>query len=109
MTDGMVIGGAGECGGRAAFALRELGYDGPVTLIGEEPHHPYERPPLSKDILASEELLSPKWVSLPERFAEQDIETITGRPVVSVDRQRRTVELAGGATLSYAKLLLATG
>ena len=46
---GMVIVGAGECGARAALALREPGYDGPVTLIGDEPHLPYERPPLSKD------------------------------------------------------------
>ena len=51
MGSGMVIIGAGECGGRAAFALREHGYEGPVTLIGEEQHHPYERPPLSKDAL----------------------------------------------------------
>src|SRR5688500_8962065 len=44
----MVIVGAGEAGARAALALREAGYSGPVTLIGEEPHLPYERPPLSK-------------------------------------------------------------
>ena len=46
--DGMVIIGAGECGTRAAFALREAGWAGPVTLIGAEPGLPYERPPLSK-------------------------------------------------------------
>ena len=45
----MVIVGAGECGARAALALREHGYAGTVTLIGEETHLPYERPPLSKD------------------------------------------------------------
>src|SRR5262245_22672692 len=109
MADGMVIVGAGECGGRAAFALREFGYDGPVTLIGEEPHHPYERPPLSKDVLCSEELLAPKWVGLPDRFAELNIETIRGRPVVAIDRKRKTVELADGQSILYAKLLLATG
>ena len=48
--EAMVIVGAGECGGRAAQALREQGYRRPVTLIGEEPHAPYERPPLSKAI-----------------------------------------------------------
>ena len=48
MTDGMVIVGAGECGTRAAFALREQGWGGPVTLIGTETGLPYERPPLSK-------------------------------------------------------------
>ena len=45
---GIVIVGAGECGVRAAFALREAGFEGPITLIGNEPHLPYERPPLSK-------------------------------------------------------------
>ena len=47
----MVIIGAGECGVRAAFALRENGYQGPVTLIGTEKHLPYERPPLSKEAM----------------------------------------------------------
>ena len=51
---GMVIIGAGECGTRAALALREAGYAGPVTLIGTEPHVPYERPPLSKDAITAE-------------------------------------------------------
>jgi 3-phenylpropionate/trans-cinnamate dioxygenase ferredoxin reductase component len=109
MTDGMVIVGAGECGGRAAFALRDLGFDGPVTLIGEEPHHPYERPPLSKDVLSADELLQPKWMSLPERFAERGIACITGSAVTGIDRQSKAVELANGATVPYAKLLLATG
>ena len=109
MTDGMVIVGAGECGGRAAFALRDQGFDGPVTLIGEEAHHPYERPPLSKDVLSSDELPEPKWVSLPERFAERGIACITGTSVRAIDRQRKTVELANGATVPYARLLLATG
>ncbi|TJX00683.1 MAG: ferredoxin reductase, partial [Mesorhizobium sp.] len=54
MTKGMLIIGAGECGGRAALALRDLGYDGPVTLVGDEPHLPYERPPLSKDAMAGD-------------------------------------------------------
>ena len=48
LAAGMVIVGAGECGARAALALRENGYAGPVTLIGDEVHLPYERPPLSK-------------------------------------------------------------
>ena len=55
MQRGMVIIGAGECGARAAFALREAGYAGPVTLIGEEPHLPYERPPLSKAAMTCED------------------------------------------------------
>src|SRR4051812_14668600 len=51
---GMLIVGAGECGARAAFALREAGYAGPVTLIGAEDRLPYERPPLSKGVLQAD-------------------------------------------------------
>ena len=71
---GMVIVGAGECGARAAFALRENGYQGPVTLVGEEVHLPYERPPLSKEALHRDEEPEPKWIGLAERFAEQGID-----------------------------------
>ena len=61
MTTGMLIVGAGECGARAALTLRERGYDGPVTLVGDEPHLPYERPPLSKDAMVSEAEPTPSW------------------------------------------------
>jgi 3-phenylpropionate/trans-cinnamate dioxygenase ferredoxin reductase component len=105
----MVIVGAGECGGRAALTLRELGFDGPITLIGDEPHHPYERPPLSKDVLTSHEVLQPKWVGLPDRFAELGIDFITGKTAVALDRQAKTVRLSDGSQLPYDKLLLATG
>ena len=59
---GMVIIGAGEAGARAALGLREAGYGGPVTLIGEEPHAPYERPPLSKAAMTCAETPIPKFV-----------------------------------------------
>ena len=61
---GMIIIGAGECGARAAFALRELGYAGSVTLVGDEAHLPYERPPLSKEALHRAETPEPKWIGL---------------------------------------------
>ena len=67
----MVIVGAGECGARAAFALREHGYDGPVTLIGEEPHLPYERPPLSKAAMVSEDHPSPVTVTDHQRLGDE--------------------------------------
>src|SRR5215475_15612464 len=99
MADGMVIVGAGECGGRAAFALRENGYDGRVTLIGEEPHHPYERPPLSKEALTGDEPPAPKWVSLPDRFAALKIELISANAGVAVDRQAKTVRLTDASAI----------
>ena len=109
MTAGMLIVGAGECGARAALTLRERGYDGPVTLIGAEPHLPYERPPLSKDAMVSEAEPLPKWVADREHFANRRIKCVTGTSAISIDRAARHVTLADGRTLFYDKLLLATG
>jgi 3-phenylpropionate/trans-cinnamate dioxygenase ferredoxin reductase subunit len=109
MADGMVIVGAGECGGRAALTLRDLGYAGRITLVGDEPHHPYERPPLSKDVLTADEVLLPKWVGAPDRFAELGIDCIHETTAVAIDRQAKTVHLSDGSQLPYDKLLLATG
>jgi 3-phenylpropionate/trans-cinnamate dioxygenase ferredoxin reductase subunit len=109
MTADMLIIGAGECGARAALSLRERGYDGPVTLIGDEAHLPYERPPLSKDAMVSETEPLPKLVGDREHFAGRRIECVTGTCAVSIDRAARRVALADGRTQSYDKLLLATG
>ena len=106
---GMVIIGAGECGGRAALGLREHGYEGAVTLVGDEPHHPYERPPLSKDVLALTDAPPPKWVSTPEIFVDKRIACITGKSAVAIDLAAKAVVLSDGLSLPYAKLLLATG
>lgn len=108
MTKGMVIVGAGECGGRAALALRDLGYDGPVTLVGDEPHLPYERPPLSKDAMAGEppEI---KAIASDEVLAERSIRHIHSVQAVAIDRAAHVVRLSEDSVLPYDKLLLATG
>ncbi|MGX5841491.1 NAD(P)/FAD-dependent oxidoreductase [Mesorhizobium sp. ArgA1] len=111
MTDmkrGMVIIGAGECGGRAALTLRELGYGGPVTLVGDEPHLPYERPPLSKDAMTSD---APeiKAIASDSLLAERAIRHIHSVQAVAIDRTAHTVRLTDGSVLPYDKLLLATG
>ncbi|MCG5481998.1 NAD(P)/FAD-dependent oxidoreductase [Sinorhizobium alkalisoli] len=103
----IVIVGAGECGARAAFALREKGFDGQVTLVGAEPHPPYERPPLSKDGLAG--AAPPKYVADAGRYAEAGISVLTNAPVASIDRERKAVVLAAGGAIRYGRLLLATG
>ena len=89
--------------------MRENGYQGPVTLVGEEVHLPYERPPLSKEALHRDEEPEPKWIGLAERFAEQGIDCLTGRSAVAIDRAGKAVRLSDGSTLAYDKLLLATG
>lgn len=105
---GMVIIGAGECGGRAALALRDLGYDGPVTLVGDEPHLPYERPPLSKEAMTGE-APAIKAIATEELFAERAIRHIHSVRAVAIDRAAHVVQLSDGSSLAYDKLLLATG
>lgn len=109
MVAGTVIVGAGECGARAAFVLRETGYSGPVTLIGGETHLPYERPPLSKDAITASDAPLPKTIATYDRFAEASIDLMIGNPAVRIDRQKRAVELGDGKMVAYEKLLLATG
>ncbi|PDV86764.1 ferredoxin reductase [Rhizobium sp. H4] len=101
-----VILGAGECGARAAFALREKGFDGEITLVGAEPLHPYERPPLSK---AGSDASDPKFIVAAEKYAENRIRLLTGLEATNFDPASRTVTLSNGTALLYDKLLLATG
>jgi 3-phenylpropionate/trans-cinnamate dioxygenase ferredoxin reductase subunit len=104
---GIVIVGAGECGTRAAFALREAGHDGPITLIGDEPHLPYERPPLSKAGLGGDAVV-PKLIADEARLRDSGIEHRRGVRVTAIDRGAWRLS-TGSGTLSYDKLLLATG
>lgn len=105
---GMVIVGAGECGGRAALALRDLGYEGPITLVGDEPHLPYERPPLSKEAMTGE-APAIKAIASDEQLAERSIRHIHSVRAIAIDRAAHTVQLSDGSSLPYEKLLLATG
>jgi 3-phenylpropionate/trans-cinnamate dioxygenase ferredoxin reductase subunit len=108
MTNGIVIIGAGECGGRAALTLRDLGYDGPVTLVGDEPHLPYERPPLSKEAMTSD-APAIKAIASDEMLGERSIRHIHSVRAVAIDRAAHAVRLSNGSALPYDKLLLATG
>jgi 3-phenylpropionate/trans-cinnamate dioxygenase ferredoxin reductase component len=109
MPRDMLIIGAGECAARAALTLRERGYDGPVTLVGQEFHLPYERPPLSKDAMVSETDPVPKLVGDRQFFADRRIDCVTGTSAISIDRAQQSVALSDGRSLPYDQLLLATG
>ena len=104
----IVLVGAGECGARVARALREQGFAGEITMIGEEPHTPYERPPLSKAALIDDEI-SPVEVLPATRLAELGVELIAGTAVESLDRDRRLAVLSDRDEVTYDRLLLATG
>lgn len=105
--ESVVILGAGAAGAAAAEMLRAHGYDGPISLVGEEP--PIDRPNVSKDYLAG--TAPEEWMPLrsPEFYADAAIDLITGRRVESIDHETRTVLMADGEKLSYGTLLVATG
>ncbi|GAA2828492.1 FAD-dependent oxidoreductase [Aminobacter aminovorans] len=105
----MIIIGAGECGTRAAFALRETGYDGAITLVGAETHLPYERPPLSKEAMTSTDAPALKVIADAARLTEHRIELLGATSATSIDRANHSVRLTNGSDLDYDKLLIATG
>ena len=109
MNQPLIIVGAGHAGGRAALTLREEGYAGRLILIGDEPHLPYERPPLSKGLLQGSIDLAGCSLCDSARLAELGIEHIAGNPVSQLDPAQHRLQLADGQWLGYAGLLLATG
>lgn len=106
---GMVIIGAGHAAGQAAASLRQEKYEGPITIIGDEPHVPYQRPPLSKHYLAGEQTLDRVYLRPAKFYEDKDIDLRLGLRATSIDRQEKTVALNDGGSVKYDKLLLATG
>jgi 3-phenylpropionate/trans-cinnamate dioxygenase ferredoxin reductase subunit len=105
----VIIVGAGQAGGEAAQRLRAGGFDGDVTLVGEEPHAPYQRPPLSKKYLAGEMAAEHLLLRPAELLESERIAFLSGKRAVWVDRANRRVRLDGGRELVYDALILATG
>ncbi|MFM8927835.1 MAG: NAD(P)/FAD-dependent oxidoreductase [Rhodoluna sp.] len=107
MVHPVVIVGASMGGLRCAEALRRFGYLGPITIIGEEPWKPYNRPPLSKEVLAKE--VSHSAVAFEERSATADVNWVLGTRAVSLDVEHSTVTDSDGQTHPYLALVIATG
>jgi 3-phenylpropionate/trans-cinnamate dioxygenase ferredoxin reductase subunit len=101
----LIIVGASLAGLRAAQAARAGGHEGEVVVIGDEPHRPYTRPPLSKDLLAGEQ--TAEQCALPHRNLE--VSWRLGMPATSVDRSAHQVRLADGEAMEYDRLIVATG
>ncbi|MEN1579685.1 FAD-dependent oxidoreductase [Pseudomonas aeruginosa] len=106
---GVVIVGAGQAGGDAATSLRQQGYQGAITLIGEEPLLPYRRPPLSKAFLLGEMSEEELQLKPAETYQQFNIGYRLDTRVEAIDRNDKTVQLTDGSTLSYEHLVLATG
>jgi 3-phenylpropionate/trans-cinnamate dioxygenase ferredoxin reductase subunit len=105
----VVIAGAGQAGFQTAVSLRAAGYLEPITLIGEEPYLPYQRPPLSKGFLLGKQGIESAALRPESFYAAQRIELITGARVQRIEPQFRSVVLSSGARVSYKKLVLAPG
>lgn len=108
-SETVVIVGGGHAAGMLAFTLRQKKYDGRVLILAEEPHRPYQRPPLSKAYLAGESKLDALYLKPEHSFAEQQVELQEGVGVEAVDRAARRVQCANGETVAYDRLVLATG
>lgn len=105
---GVVVIGAGQAGASLVAKLRSEGYEGPITLIGEEPVPPYQRPPLSKKYLLGEMALERLYLRPESYYAEAGIDLRLGLRVTGIDRAAREVVM-GEARLSYEHLVLTTG
>jgi 3-phenylpropionate/trans-cinnamate dioxygenase ferredoxin reductase component len=104
----IVIVGSGQAAAMAAHALREGGFEGRIVMAGREAHRPYERPPLSKAVLAAAE--EPRLDVLTEdAWMRCNVDWLGGTGVAALDPAARTLLLADGRTIGYDKCLLATG
>ncbi len=109
MEPGIVVVGAGQAGFQLAASLREGGYRGPVTLVGDEPALPYQRPPLSKAYLAGKTDADGLALRPAGFFADHDITHRVASPATGIDRDGRRLVLGDGTALPYHHLVLATG
>jgi len=109
MSDGVVIAGGGQAGFQAAFSLRTEGYGGPITLLSEEPHFPYQRPPLSKGFMLGKQSESHILLRPESYYRDHNIQVLPGERAAAIETVEHRVRLASGVTISYDALVLATG
>jgi 3-phenylpropionate/trans-cinnamate dioxygenase ferredoxin reductase subunit len=105
----ILIVGSGHAGAACAIALRQLGCERAITLLGDEPDLPYERPPLSKDYFAGEKPFERLLIRPPGFWSERDITLRPSTRIVAVDPDARTATSADGATFGYRTLVWAAG
>ena len=106
---GIVIIGAGHAAGQAAASLRQAKFAGPITIIGDEAHVPYQRPPLSKQYLAGTQLADKVYLRAEKFYADKDIQLMLDTRATQIDPSTKTINLDNGETIAYEKLLISTG
>lgn len=106
---GVIIVGAGHAAGQAVASLRQEGYTDGITIIGDEPHIPYQRPPLSKHYLAGTQGLERVYLRPEKFYADKDVTLKLDTRVSSINPAEKSVTTDAGETLAYDKLILATG
>lgn len=105
----IVVIGAGLAAAHVVGTLRDGGFAGPLTVVGDEGELPYERPPLSKEVLTGAKPASSAFVHDADWYAQRDITLYLDDAARAIDREQRRVTLTSGATLDYTDLVLATG
>lgn len=108
-SDHVVVVGAGLAGWRLIDTLRREGFTGPVSLVGDEPHEPYERPPLSKQVLAGKWNPERTTLASRERLVELGVQPYLGVAATGLDPSGPTVNLADGRVLEGTRVAIATG
>ncbi len=108
MSDRIVVVGGGLAAGTAVVELRDRGFDGEITVLADEVHPPYERPPLSKSVLLGEKEADSAILEDAGWYADHAVDLRTSSHVESLDLSGRRV-LVGGESIPYDRLLLATG
>jgi 3-phenylpropionate/trans-cinnamate dioxygenase ferredoxin reductase subunit len=106
---GTVIVGTGQAGFQTAASLRAEGYQEPITLIGEEPHIPYQRPPLSKGFALDQQDIESIELRPQKFYQDHRIDLLTGKNVTAMDRAAKQVTMESGGRIPYERLVLAVG
>lgn len=105
----VVIIGAGQAGAQTIISLRQAGYEGNISLIGDETELPYQRPPLSKKYLSGEMEAERLYFRPQEFYDKENVSLYLGRRAAEIDRKAKTVKLDDGTLLEYDALVLSTG
>ena len=105
----LVIVGAGQSAAQCVLTLRKNNFEDPITVIGEEQHLPYQRPPLSKDYLAEEVGSNRVYMKTQDFYDQNNVLIRTSEKAISIDRKEKTIFLSNGEVVGYLNLVISTG